>query len=332
MSMAPYQIFISYAREDLQLKDRLVNELQTLVHLGLVKLWHDLKIGAGAAFEREIYSNIDRSDIFLPLISPHFMASSFCLQELERAKERIQAQKCNVLPILLSETPGWDKVPAGNSVLGSLQALPPGGEPLDKWMHQDQGWRAISRKIGEMAIEKSGASLNSHQVEVRILATIGTFVFDSIAEVFDNEGWNHYHSGDDPDAETGLYGNVEYQSTANKLTLSGYDDDFECVETVAAVLYEPQFHRFSYSIVEPRVDRGLLYRFDLVISMLEGVSVEAARMEPKAAEVDPELTLQDFLGFLKETFRAQMQRYRTDLPAPASNKKLSNKNSAKKKS
>lgn len=307
--MEPYQVFISYAREDEDHKNRLVNELQTLVHLGLVRLWHDLKIGAGKEYASEIFSNIDRSDIILPLVSPSFLKSKFCRYELDRARLRIKSKKCHVLPILISRTPGWDRIPVGGGILGNLQALPPNGMPLTRWSHPDHAWRAVSRGIGETVLTTSGASMGSDDVKARTLLTVGTFVLDAIGTTFDVEGWQHYYPGDH-DAERGLYGEVEVASNANKLTLTGYSNDFKQIETVATIDYEPQVHRFSYSVIEPKQDRGLQYRFDLSISMLGGITVDATRIAESAAEVDPELTLQGLLDFVRQTFREQKRKHR----------------------
>ncbi len=68
----PVKIFSCYAREDERLLNRLKTHLKPLQRQGLINIWHDRDISAGAEWEREISKQLNEAQIILLLISPDF--------------------------------------------------------------------------------------------------------------------------------------------------------------------------------------------------------------------------------------------------------------------
>lgn len=76
------------------------------------------------------------------------MASDYCYdKELERALERNAAGEARVVPIILRPCE-WHE-----STFGSLKALPKDGEPVTKWLNQDEAFLDIAKEIRRIVEE-----------------------------------------------------------------------------------------------------------------------------------------------------------------------------------
>jgi len=128
------EVFCCYARKDQPLLNQLRAHLMPLQRQGLIKIWADTDIGAGAEWEKEIEKRLNRAQIILLLISPDFMASEYCYsKEMQRAMERHKKEEARVIPIILRPT-DWQ------GVLGHLQALPTEGRPITSWSNTDEAF------------------------------------------------------------------------------------------------------------------------------------------------------------------------------------------------
>ena len=75
------------------------------VGLDFVHAWHDNELTPGNAWDAEIKSELERMDIFVPLVSADFFASGYIQEvELRRARERHPSGELLVVPILLYES------------------------------------------------------------------------------------------------------------------------------------------------------------------------------------------------------------------------------------
>ena len=132
----PVKIFFCYAHEDEPLLNKLKAHLRPLQRQGLVEVWHDRDISAGADWEHEIIKHLNTADIILLLISPGFMDSDFCYGiEMKRAIERDEQGEAHVIPIILRPVYWQD-------VLGKLQALPTDAIPV-----MSSGWQYQTRRF-----------------------------------------------------------------------------------------------------------------------------------------------------------------------------------------
>lgn len=131
----PVKIFFCYAHEDELLSNKLKTHLRPLQWEGLIDVWYDRDISAGAEWEREISRHLHLAQIILIVVSPAFMGSDYCYsQEMQRAMERHERGEAKVIPIIFRPV-HWQISP-----LGSLQALPTDGKPVTKWRRRDDAY------------------------------------------------------------------------------------------------------------------------------------------------------------------------------------------------
>ncbi len=136
------EVFYSYAHKDEEMRDKLEKRLDSLRRQGLISQWHDRQIPAGAEWASTIDTHLDTASVILLLISPDFMASTYCYDiEMTRALERHQAKEACVIPIILRPTE-WHNAP-----FAKLQALPSQGKPITTWNNQDEAFFDITRGI-----------------------------------------------------------------------------------------------------------------------------------------------------------------------------------------
>ena len=119
------RVFISYAHEDDDLRQKLEQHLSLLRMQNLIQIWHDQDINAGTEWEREINTYLKIADIVLLLISPDFLASKYCYGiEMEYAMERHERGEAHVIPIIMRPV-HWQGTP-----FSKLQVLPTGAKAI----------------------------------------------------------------------------------------------------------------------------------------------------------------------------------------------------------
>jgi hypothetical protein len=126
MSIVPEKVFLSYCHADEWLKDELIETLDPLVRNKSIEIWHDRLIQAGADFDAEIKSKLDSSDIMILLVSPAFVASSYCVDvEFKFAKHKRAKSEMKIIPVLVRqssiEIEGLEKI----------QIIPPDLQPVN---------------------------------------------------------------------------------------------------------------------------------------------------------------------------------------------------------
>src|SRR5438105_10436474 len=118
------EIFCCYAREDQELLRNLKKHLMPLQRQGLITIWSDTDINAGATWEEEINKHLNTAHIILLLVSPDFMDSEYCYsKEMKQAMERHERGDACVIPVLLRP------VRCQGAPFGKLQALPYNAQP-----------------------------------------------------------------------------------------------------------------------------------------------------------------------------------------------------------
>lgn len=73
-------VFFSYTHHDESMRDELEIHLAMLKRQGLIEAWHDRRIGAGNEIDHTINVHLESANIILLLVSPHFLASDYCLE------------------------------------------------------------------------------------------------------------------------------------------------------------------------------------------------------------------------------------------------------------
>src|SRR5437899_10348632 len=74
----PWRVFYSYSHRDAELRARLATYLAPLRHQGKIVEWHDRKIEPGTNWNAELAERLDSADLFILLISEHFLDSDYC--------------------------------------------------------------------------------------------------------------------------------------------------------------------------------------------------------------------------------------------------------------
>ena len=74
-------VFLSYSHLDEKEKERLLSHLGVLERAGLIDVWSDDEVGAGADTEKEIERAITQAQVAILLITANFLSSDFILKE-----------------------------------------------------------------------------------------------------------------------------------------------------------------------------------------------------------------------------------------------------------
>jgi tetratricopeptide (TPR) repeat protein len=147
----PMKIFISYSHVDDELFKALELRLRGIDDIFPdIDAWSDQRIPAGGDWHGEIQAALNAADVVLLLVSPEFKASRYIRDhELEPALAREARGECVVVPVILRDTPLWER-----SKFARLQALPTGGKHVKSWPDPDEAWSDVVTKLVIMAEDK----------------------------------------------------------------------------------------------------------------------------------------------------------------------------------
>jgi TIR domain len=142
----PLNVFISYCHADQKMRKKLGQHLAPLVDEGLIRIWHDRNIEAGADWEGEINKEIGEADIILLLVSASFIDSQYCKKELMSAIEQRSVGKSVPIPILLRPC-DWTGV--FNRRDFKAQALPRDDRSVagGSWKNHDLAFAEITKEL-----------------------------------------------------------------------------------------------------------------------------------------------------------------------------------------
>jgi hypothetical protein len=152
-------VFYSYSHKDDKLRKQVSTALAPLKHEKLIKEWYDGDIVPGKKWEKEIYEQLELSELILLLVSQDFISSEFIRsQELKRAIIRDSTGDARVVPIIIRPT-DWQ-----SSALGSLKALPKDAKALTLWRNRDEGLlevaKGIRKVIEDLRLRRVAAGLD----------------------------------------------------------------------------------------------------------------------------------------------------------------------------
>ncbi len=93
-------VFISYSHKDKQWKGRLVEHLGVLQDQGLLDIWEDWQLPAGAHWHEGIQTALKSASIFVLLISARSLTSDYILhEEMTRAIVR-RPEGVRIIPLM----------------------------------------------------------------------------------------------------------------------------------------------------------------------------------------------------------------------------------------
>lgn len=108
----------------------------------VIETWHDRRIVAGDEFDGQISEHLEAADIILLLVSPYFLASSYCYDvEMTRAMERHSEGSARVMPVIL-DLCDWHSAP-----FGKLLAMPRDGQPVSKYPNMHDAFLQVTTAI-----------------------------------------------------------------------------------------------------------------------------------------------------------------------------------------
>jgi hypothetical protein len=142
---APYiNIYLSCSSDsrDLTLLDELKKQLIMLQKQPNISLWEKRLISPGANWEQEISTYINKAHLILCLVSPDFLASNQCYEEMKQASRRMDLGEISVIPLLMRHTTGWQDTP-----IGKLQPLPEDREPISSREDREKAMSNIAEHI-----------------------------------------------------------------------------------------------------------------------------------------------------------------------------------------
>ncbi|WP_041521915.1 TIR domain-containing protein [Gilvimarinus agarilyticus] len=149
MDTKPLKLFYSYSHEDDELRRGLEKHLTTLVRNDVIEQWFDGEITAGSDWKSEIVSNLEKSDIFIFLITANWLNSDACTEEWELAKKiSIKDTGKRLIPIIGSRCPWTDF-----DNMSKYLALPYDGKPVADWTSTDSAWLNIYEGIKNVAMD-----------------------------------------------------------------------------------------------------------------------------------------------------------------------------------
>ncbi|HEU5473714.1 MAG TPA: toll/interleukin-1 receptor domain-containing protein [Actinophytocola sp.] len=141
-------MFISYARADEGDRARLAAHLAPMVREGLIELWHDRVMEAGADWASTIERRLNTADIVVLLVSADFVASIFCFErELTDALRRHQDDGVRLLPVIVKP------VDFANLPFARFHALPSNIVPVSLWSDVDSAWLDVAQGIRRVVTE-----------------------------------------------------------------------------------------------------------------------------------------------------------------------------------
>lgn len=140
--------FISYSHKDHHILERLHIHLVQLRRENLITEWCDREISAGGNIDQTISEELENCDLFIPLISPDFLASNYCYDiEMKRALERHNEGEALVIPIIV-EPSDWQSTPLKN-----IKVLPKDGNPIVEWTNQNNAFLDITQHLRKITSE-----------------------------------------------------------------------------------------------------------------------------------------------------------------------------------
>lgn len=129
-------IFISYSHKDEKEKDQLLSHLGVLSRAGLVEVWSDDRIRAGADWQAEINQAMAQARVAILLISANFLTSDFILtEEVPALLQRREGEGLVIFPVI-AKACAWKAV----DWLARMQVRPNNGRPV---------WREAGRYVDE---------------------------------------------------------------------------------------------------------------------------------------------------------------------------------------
>jgi len=150
--MIQRQCFISYARRDQKDCNRIVVHLTAIGSSYGFTVWADHELRAGSKWSQRLASEIDKSSIFVLLVTNDFIASDYIREdELPAIASKRENENALVVPIILRES-GWQPL-CGRYI----EAVPKNQHlrivPCYNWSDREKAFATSATQIGAAVAE-----------------------------------------------------------------------------------------------------------------------------------------------------------------------------------
>ena len=137
-------IFISYCHEDKGWLTAFLTHLKPLVAKGDVECWYDGVNLAGSIYQDGIDRALVDSDIVCLMVTPSFLGSNPCMEELKIAADAIPNGKL-VIPVIVKDCL-WKENPS----ISGLLALPEDGTPVADFPRAENAWTQVCEGVKKL--------------------------------------------------------------------------------------------------------------------------------------------------------------------------------------
>lgn len=134
--------FISYSHADELALKTFVKHLAMLKREKILSEWFDQQILVGGKIDAEISRNLESCELFIPIVSPDFLASNYCYErEMTVAIEREESGKLQIVPVVVQPC-DWLSSP-----LQRYKALPKDAKPVSDWTNENTAWLNVVTEL-----------------------------------------------------------------------------------------------------------------------------------------------------------------------------------------
>jgi len=154
------EAFISYSHQDSPMLDLLHKHLAQLRRDSLLSAWTDREIAAGGNLNDNISQALAKSQLFIALLSPDYIASNYCYEtEFETALSMEKKGEIVIIPIII-EPCDWLDTP-----FNAFKALPKDGKAVVSWENKNTAFLDVIQNLRKIAVGES----NRNQSEMNTL-------------------------------------------------------------------------------------------------------------------------------------------------------------------
>ena len=133
------RLFYSYSHKNEKYRDETEKTLSMLREQNVLDEWSDHSISPGQPISKKIKDQMDKTDIFLFLLSRDFLASAECRNEWNYAAT-LALKRPNIVRVPVILTPcAWPDLPGA----ADRKALPKDAKPISSYSDRNLAWQQI---------------------------------------------------------------------------------------------------------------------------------------------------------------------------------------------
>jgi hypothetical protein len=155
------QVLVSYASEDEAWKDQMLAPLRVFERQGILSIWDDSRINAGADWYQAIETGIGGCSAAILMVSSRYLSSDFIAgEEVPRLLQRRQQEGLPIFPVIVSPCP-WKEV----EWLSRMQLRPKNGRTISSGnMHEiKEDFTLIAEEVARVVLKQKGVNAGEGQ-------------------------------------------------------------------------------------------------------------------------------------------------------------------------